>query len=168
MKKTQSKLRDKKQEGNFLQLLFWIIAFQFVGLLIGKMTQNNISVWYHGLIKSPLNPPDFVFPIAWGFLYVILAIVGWYLYKNKSRNNGKLIFNLYVIQIFMNWMWTPLFFQWHMIGLSFFWVVAMILITLVAFLLCIKHFKLVAVLLSPYLLWLIFASYLNYFVWLNN
>ena len=96
MKKTQSKLRYKNKEKNFLSLFFWIITFQLVGFFIGKMTQNNISKWYNGLIKSPLNPPDFIFPIAWGFLYVILAIVGWYLYKNKNRKNRKLIFNLYI------------------------------------------------------------------------
>ena len=168
MKKTQSKLRYKNKEKNFLSLFFWIITFQLVGFFIGKMTQNNISKWYNGLIKSPLNPPDFIFPIAWGFLYVILAIVGWYLYKNKNRKNRKLIFNLYIIQIFMNWMWTPLFFKWHMITFSFFWIVGMILLTLGTLLLCIKHFKLISILLSPYLLWLIFASYLNYFLWLNN
>ncbi|MCX7124261.1 MAG: tryptophan-rich sensory protein [Gammaproteobacteria bacterium] len=159
---------NKNLRKNYISLFFWIIAFQCVAFFLGKMTQHNISDWYHALAKSSLNPPDFIFPIVWGFLYIVLAVVGWHLYGQRTKAIGNSIFNSYAAQMVMNWLWTPLFFEWHLIGLSFFWIIGIIFLLIVTIFQCLKNFKLTAVLLSPYLFWLIFASYLNYFIWIHN
>lgn len=161
-------IKDQAKKRNYISLFLWIIIFQCMGFFIGKMTQSNIVGWYDGLVKSPLNPPDFVFPIVWGFLYVLLAVIGWYLYGQRNKARGNVIFNFYAAQMLMNWLWTPLFFQWHLIELSFFWIIGIIFILIITIFQCAKQFKLTAVLLAPYLIWLIYASYLNYFIWVHN
>lgn len=153
---------------NYVLLFLWILVFQGIGFFIGEMTRSNISGWYHTLIKSPFNPPDYVFPIVWSILYILLAIIGWYLYGQRNTRNGRMIFNGYALQMIMNWVWTPLFFEWHFIAFSFFWIIAIIFLVIWVIFQSYKKFKLVAVWLTPYLMWLLFASYLTYFIWMHN
>jgi benzodiazapine receptor len=159
---------DHDKKINYFSLFLWILTFQLIGFFIGKMTQSNITLWYQGLLKSPLNPPDVIFPIVWGLLYVLLAFIGWYLNDRRDKFDGNFIFILYSIQMIMNWLWTPLFFQWHLIELGFFWIIGIIFLVAMIIIRSLKKFKLVSLLLSPYLFWLMFASYLNYFIWVHN
>ncbi len=149
-------------------LILWIAVFQLVGFGIGLLTHADTSTWYQSLQKSIINPPQIVFPIVWTCLYLMLAITGWYLWSHRDRPKGKIIFNLYLLQIIMNWAWTPLFFHLHLIQLGFFWIVTMILLTMLLILLTKKQFTLVCFLLIPYFLWLIFAGYLNWAIWMKN
>lgn len=151
-----------------LPLILWIVVFQLVGYSIGLLTQVNIQTWYQTLQKATINPPQIVFPIVWSCLYVMLAIAGWSLWENKHRPRGKIIFSLYSIEILMNWAWTPLFFQLHLIQLGFYWILIMILLTIIIILMAKKQFKLVCFLLIPYCLWLFFAGYLNWAIWMKN
>jgi tryptophan-rich sensory protein len=58
-------------------IILWVLIFQLLGYFIGRMTQVNIATWYQTLNKSALNPPDFIFPIVWGILYIMIALAGW-------------------------------------------------------------------------------------------
>lgn len=151
-----------------LPLILWIAVFQLVGYGLGVLTQDNIATWYLTLQKSSINPPQILFPIVWGCLYVMLAIAGWSLWNNQNSPRGKVIFSLYAVGILMNWAWTPIFFQFHLIQLGFYWIVMMILLTIIIILMSKQKNKLVYYLLLPYCLWLFFAGYLNWAIWIKN
>ena len=117
--------------------------------------------WYFSLIKPPLTPPAEVFSPAWGILYTTI-IISLIIYsaqittRDKSRG-----YWLFWLQILFNILWTPVFFGMNNIGLALIVIIALDVLVF----LTIKEFynisKLAARLLIPYLLWIIFATYLN-------
>ena len=151
-----------------ISLICWILILQLIGYFLGQMTQHNIATWYLSLHKSSLTPPGIVFPIAWSILYTMLAISGWSLWQYRGQQQAKIALGVFSIQMLMNWLWTPLFFQLHLVGLSFFWIIGIALMTLITILLTKKRFKLSCIMLTPYFLWLVFASYLNGAIWILN
>jgi benzodiazapine receptor len=156
---------DKK---SIVKLFAWILSFQIIGMLMGKMTEANITTWYVYLNKSPLNPPTIVFPIAWTLLYIMIAIAGWQLWENRHDKQARLALPFYSIQMIMNWLWTPIFFQLHMMQLGFYWIIGMVFLTLITIFITRNKFKLTTFMLTPYVFWLMFAAYLNGWIWLNN
>ncbi|KTC90471.1 TspO/MBR family [Fluoribacter dumoffii] len=151
-----------------IKLIIWILCFQLIGFFLGIMTQANIPSWYNGLHKSTLTPPGWVFSLVWSLLYALLAIVGFMLWQNRSKPQIKTILNLYLVQLIMNWAWTPLFFHLHWIGFSFLWILLMIGLNALIILKVKNIERVVGLLLTPYFLWLIFASYLNGVIWFLN
>lgn len=140
-----------------------------IGFLLGLLTQANIHSWYEALHKSILTPPGWVFSVVWSILYTFLAIVGFTLWQNRHKPQTNIVFNIYLIQLIMNWIWTPLFFQLHWLGFSFLWIVIMVCLNAVLILIAMKNKdKITTLLITPYFLWLIFASYLNGIIWILN
>lgn len=151
-----------------MELIAWIITFEAIGFFLGMLTQAHIPSWYEGLNKSNLTPPGPVFSIVWSILYALLAITGWLLWCSRNEFERRSVLYLYVVQMLMNWAWTPLFFVLHWTGFSFFWILVMASLTgLLIFNLKNKK-KGIAILLLPYLIWLLFAAYLNGVIWLLN
>ncbi|AAU26318.1 tryptophan rich sensory protein TspO [Legionella pneumophila subsp. pneumophila str. Philadelphia 1] len=132
------------------------------------LTQANIPSWYEGLNKSGLTPPGPVFSIVWSILYALLAIVGWVLWCSRNESEMRSVFYLYSVQMLMNWAWTPLFFVLHWTGLSFLWILVMAGLTGLLMFSQTNKKKSLAILLLPYLIWLLFAAYLNGVIWLLN
>ena len=155
-------------KNKFIAIILWIFSFELVGFLLGKITQSQINTWYQTLNKSLLTPPSIIFPIVWGILYAMLAIAGWSLWQQKKHPKAKFIFSLFMLQMLMNFMWTPLFFYFHWIMFAYFWLLAMVLITFTLILMSYKHFKLFTMMLIPYQIWLIFACYLNAVIAFKN
>ena len=148
--------------------LLWIIVFQFIGYLLGRMTQHDIPFWYLSLHKSILTPPNIVFPIIWSILYVMLAISGYSLWQHRHQSKARLAFVFYVLQVLLNWAWTPIFFYLHWIGTSFLCLMVIIILTLMTNITTRNTYKLSCIMLIPYLIWLIFAGYLTAILWIGN
>lgn len=141
---------------------FSVFIFVILALLIGGLASSNTSddIWYQNLNKSPLNPPGFVFGIVWPFLYLLMSISAY-----RTFDQTK---NLFFIQLFFNALWSWLFFafQLPMIALLNIWLLIYLNIKV-----NIRMFiedKLSSFLYIPYVLWLLFASYLNLFIVINN
>lgn len=157
-------MRPNKQ----INLLFWIVLFESVGFLMGLLTQANISPWYEHLNKSILTPPGYVFSFVWTILYGLLAVVAWLL-SSSDIKASKSILVLFTLQMVMNWLWTPLFFGLHWFKLSALWIVSLSCLNAIVIMKAKKKsHKTIAGLLIPYLLWLVFASYLNVVIALMN
>ncbi len=148
---------------HLIKLIFWIFVFELIAFLLGLLTQANIEPWYNSLHKSSLTPPGVVFSIVWSILYALLGYIAWFLSSNKSQSAKSLIY-LYGAQIIMNWAWTPLFFQFHWIKLSAIWLIVLTCLNWVLIAQLKAKQKTVALLLLPYVLWLMFASYLAVFI----
>ena len=152
----------------WIQAIIWILVFQVIGLILGLMTKDNILSWYQLLHKSYLTPPALVFSIVWPILYVMIALAGYSLWRQRKEPGAKIALYFYSAQLLMNWAWTPLFFQLHYIGLSFIWILILSLLTLITIFLTKQKFKFACYMLVPYFLWLLFASYLNGSIWMLN
>ena len=131
-------------------------------LIVGSFASANTGtdLWYQGLIKSDLNPPGYVFGIVWPILYLLMGITAW--------RTFEIIKNLFYVQLFLNAIWSWLFFSFHLplISLIDIWLLIYVNIKIVFKVL--KMDKLAGLLYSPYILWLLFASYLNLFIVMNN
>lgn len=148
--------------------LLWVVVFQVIGYCLGRMTQHDMVSWYPSLHKSIFTPADIVFPIVWSVLYCMLAVSGYALWLNRHQPKAKLALGFYAIQVLLNWAWTPLFFYFHLIAVSFLCITAMIILTALTIIITRNSYKLSCLMLIPYFIWLIFAGYLNAVIWLLN
>lgn len=141
---------------------FLIFPLVFLALVLGGLASSNTStdVWYQSLNKSDLNPPGFVFGIVWPILYIFMSISAYRTFTETGR--------IFFIQLVFNTAWSWMFFAFHMpfLALLNIWIL-IYWNTSLAFKM-IKIDKLSAILYSPYVIWLIFASYLNLFIVINN
>jgi benzodiazapine receptor len=153
---------------NYLSLMIWILGLILIGSVIGSFTKIEISTWYINLNRSSLTPPNYVFPIAWTILYGMIGASGWFIWKAASFPKLSIIKTLYLIQLILNWSWTPLFFLYHLIGISFVVLIAMDIMVFLIICLAYIKIKTVSLFMFPYLLWLLFASYLNFYIWWYN
>lgn len=151
-----------------LSLIIWIVALIVIGGVIGSLTKPEISTWYSALNRSPLTPPNYVFPIAWSILYGIIGTCGWAIWRTQSFPKLGAIKTLYVIQLILNWSWTPLFFHYHLTELSLIVLGAMDILAGILIYLTYPKIRAVSLLMIPYLSWILFASYLNFYIWWCN
>lgn len=158
---------DIKNKTHF-SLIIWIVALIVIGGAIGSLTKPEIGTWYSILNQAPLTPPNYVFPVVWTMLYGIIGACGWLIWHKLSFTQLTLIKTLYVTQLILNWSWTPLFFYYHITGLSLIVLGAMDILVCVLIFLAYPKIKAVSLFLIPYLLWILFASYLNCYIWLYN
>jgi tryptophan-rich sensory protein len=156
------------QNKTYLSLIIWTIGLIAIGGVIGSLTKPEISTWYTTLNRSNLTPPNYVFPITWTILYGIIGACGWLIWRESSFPRLSIIKTLYVTQLILNWSWTPLFFHYHLTGLSLVVLGLMdILVGTIIWLAC-RKIKAVSLLMIPYLSWILFASYLNFYIWQCN
>ena len=149
----------------YLTLSIWIIVYLVVSFGIGQMTQGSIQGWYQTLEKPSFNPPNYIFPIVWTILYVMVASAGWNLWRVGAGIKLKALFIVYTL---MNWAWTPIFFGLHEIGLALIWIILLSLLNLAFIIMAWKEVRLSAFLVIPLLAWTSFASFLNYTIWALN
>lgn len=153
---------------DYISLIMWIAVLVLIGSLIGFLTKTEVTTWYSTLNRSSLTPPNYVFPIVWTLLYSMIAACGWIIWRASSLPKLMLIKCLYVIQLILNWSWTPLFFHYHLIDFSL--VCLLVMNIVVAMIIYLGYTKLrsVSLLMIPYLLWILLATYLNFYIWQYN
>ena len=156
------------QNKNYLFLIIWIVALIAIGGVIGSLTKPEISTWYSTLTRAPLTPPNYVFPIAWSILYGIIGACGSIIWREPSFPEIRIIKTLYVTQLILNWSWTPLFFCYHLTGFSLLILGAMDILVGALIFLAYPKIRAVSLLMLPYLSWILFASYLNFYIWQYN
>lgn len=150
-----------------LKLVTWIIIFQLVGYMMSKITKSNL-IWYYNLYKSAITPPDSLFPIIWGLLYLIISIIFYFLSDNRSKIASKFTLPSYILHVLLNWSWTPLFFGLHYTGLSFIVILLMVMTTIIVIITVKSDFLYIFLALIPYLGWQLFAAYLNLYILIYN
>ncbi len=157
----------KKKNKKYVSFLIWIVALVFIGALIGNITQPGVDVWYSTLHRSPLTPANYVFGIVWTILYIMLAISGWAIWSS-TYSNLALIKIAYILQLILNWSWAPLFFLYHQPGIALLCIGVIVALTLVIIFKTYHTLPLVSYLFMPYFVWVSFALYLNFYIWLYN
>ena len=149
-------------------IIGWIIVFELISAAIGFSTSSGMYPWYIDLKKSSLTPPGYVFSIVWPLLYCSLAILGYRLYKTKNNFIVYKLFKLYCLQMILNWLWSPIFFNLHLTGIALF--ILMLIVTINSYII-LKLIKLNSrdwYIILPYFLWILFATYLNIVIIATN
>ena len=155
-------LADSLEAVNLLNTKLSIFVFVILALILGGLSSANTAddLWYQSLIKSDLNPPGYEFGIVWPIIYLLMSI--------SAYRNFDSIARLFFIQLFFNTIWSWLFFFYHLpiIALLDIWLLIFLNINILIVLA--RRDKLSMVLYIPYVMWLLFASYLNLFIVINN
>ena len=124
---------------------------------------NNFNlIWYTSLLKSYLTPSAKVFSTAWGIIYFTIIASFLFFISDGINKKKTLPIMVFMIQIILNMIWTPVFFVAHSIILAFIIIILLIITLIINIFLFWKHSKIAACLLIPYLIWIIFAGYLNF------
>lgn len=149
-------------------ICIWVFVIELISYFLGNAVQGDINTWYLSLEKSSLTPPAIVFPLVWSVLYLMIALSGWWLWEHRNHSSAKMCLLFFSIQMLLNWSWSPLFFYFHFIGMSVICILLLSFFTLITILKTRHQFKLSSIMLMPYFLWLLFASYLNIVIWILN
>ncbi|PIQ75482.1 MAG: TspO protein [Candidatus Portnoybacteria bacterium CG11_big_fil_rev_8_21_14_0_20_40_15] len=161
---------------NFFKLIIAIAVSEMAGIIGSFFTISAIPTWYAGLAKPALNPPAWVFGPAWTTLYALMGVSLFLVWKQHSHilenvrmlRMWKIGIAAFFVQLSLNAVWSIIFFGLHSPG----WALADIALLWLAIVWTIAVFykisKPAAYLLLPYILWVSFASYLNYSIWMLN
>lgn len=139
-----------------------------LGFLSGMSTTSEIANWYSYLQKPSFNPPNFIFGPVWSALYILMGISLSIVIGKTSSRIRTISITLFVTQFVLNLSWSYIFFNLHLTGWAFIEIIfmwAMILLMIVSFY---KVHKTAALLQIPYLIWVSFASILNYSIYVLN
>jgi translocator protein len=154
-----------KFKPNFLVIPALIAAVSWLGSLI---TSANMD-WYRQISKPAWTPPGSVIGTVWTIIFILTAISIIIVWNNhRDKKEFKLIIFFFALNLLLNIGWSAIFFGAHLIGLAFFEALILDATVLVLILLIWKHSKTAALLLAPYFLWVAFASYLTYTIWMMN
>lgn len=148
----------------YASLGLWIVIFEAVSFAIGRLTQGGVDGWYATLQAPPMTPPNILFPIMWTILYALIAAAGW----NIWRSGNKKLIGLFAVYMAFNWSWSFLFFTLHLLGVSFFWILAINLLSIAIVIAAHHRTRAASWLMIPPTLWTLFAAYLNGGYWILN
>jgi tryptophan-rich sensory protein len=157
-----------------LATISWVDGFGFVAFLalcFGAAAvggQFSPDQWYAELARPAVAPPNWVFGPVWTILYTAMAVAAWLVWKQRRSAPVVVALILFIVQLVVNTSWSWQFFGRHRIDHALITIgilVALILATILAFR---KHSRWAARLLLPYLLWVGFATFLNYEFWRLN
>ncbi len=123
---------------------------------------------YKGAQKPFLTPPDIVFPIVWTILFILMGISAARVYKAPVSKQRSKALSVYAVQLAVNFLWSIVFFNLSAYGTAFSVIILLWLLILLMIVLFSKSDKTAACLQVPYLLWVSFAAYLNYMIWMLN
>ena len=135
-----------------------------VGGIVGFITTKFND--YRSLIQPPLAPPSLLFPIIWSILYVLMGISYGILESNSLVNSN--INSIYYLQLFVNALWSIFFFVLKWRFFAFLWILLLLVLVIIMIIRFYRKNKLSGLLQIPYLLWVAFATYLNFAIWLLN
>ena len=138
-----------------------------VGIISAIITGGGFDT-YSQIVQPPLSPPPILFPIVWSILYILMGISSYLIVQQTEdiRTNKSLI--VYAIQLAVNFFWPVFFFGLKAYLFSFIWIILLIAAIITMTVLYYRQNKIAAYLQIPYILWTIFAAYLNLGVYILN
>ena len=144
----------------------------FIPLAIGGLsalfTMNSMEA-FSNLNQPPLSPPGWLFPVVWTILFTLMGIAAYLIATSSASGKEKRnAFIIYGVQLFFNFLWSIIFFNRGDFLFAFIWLVALWALIIVNIFLFYRISKPAGLLLVPYLLWVTFAGYLNFAIYLLN
>ena len=145
---------------DWIQLLTIILISELVGVL-DSLLSGNQGVIYTSFVKPPLSPPGWLFGVIWPVLYLLMSIAAYIIYQIPQTLERKEATTFYWIQLFVNFLWPIVFFrfEWYWIAVG-----VIILLDILVSITTLRFYKInkaAGYLMITYLLWILFATYLN-------
>ena len=152
----------------YVKLVLCISIPLIIGAIAGVATATSIGNWYIELNKPVFNPPNYLFGPVWTLLYIVMGISLYIILQTPINQRKKMAVGIFIIQLFLNFCCSFIFFNFHYLGIAFIEISLLWL----SILLMIYEFKKInktaAYLQIPYLLWVSFATVLNGTIWYLN
>lgn len=140
----------------------WFLLAGFIAVVVGVGALIGITTapgeWYDSLDKPPFNPPSWLFSPVWFTLYVLIAIAGW---RTFLRDRQGTAMKLWVAQMLINWLWSPVFFSLHWLWPALVVILAMLAAIIAFMVVSWRTDRVSAWLFVPYAAWVSFATLLN-------
>ena len=151
------------------KLIISILICETTGIASGLIANTGMNAWFDALNKPSWNPPAFLFAPVWTFLYLLMGISLWLIWKSAApvaqKSNAIILFSL---QLFLNFWWSIIFFKFHSPAFALVDIILLLILILFTIISFSKLSKPAAWLLVPYIAWVSFATILNYSIWVLN
>ncbi len=151
-----------------LVLLGFFVLCYAVAIIGAFFTASSIPTWYAALNKPSFNPPNWIFAPVWTTLYGLMAIAAWLVWRTPRSQSRRSGLTFFAIQLILNALWTPVFFYLHRTLPALILILALWIVILLTARRFWKVDRFAAGLMIPYLLWIAFASALNYEIYRLN
>jgi benzodiazapine receptor len=153
---------------NFFKLVISLIICQLAGFIGSLFTAPAIPIWYASLKKPSFTPPSWLFSPVWIFLFVLMGLTLYILWKAYSKKEARIALLFFTLQLILNMLWSVIFFglkspMWAFIEILILWLAIFLTIWK-----SLKISKAAGYLLLPYIIWVSFAAILNYSIWKLN
>ncbi len=153
-------------KNKFISFFLFLIITYSASFIGGIVTISFKEPWYSQLIKSNLNPPDWVFAPVWTTLYMMMTLAIWFYWHNKNREMNTVY--IYFIHVVFNTTWSIIFFGLHQIFLALIVLVILIILIIILIIKFKSVNKVSSYLMIPYLLWSCYALFLNFNLYILN
>ncbi len=153
---------------NWLKFIISLLGVELIGIT-SSLVSGGVNEWFENLVKPVFNPPNWIFAPVWTILYLMIGISFFLVWKNKEKIKlKKKAYWIFGIQLALNWFWSIAFFGMNNIGLALLIIILLLISIVLNILIFYRISKTSGYLLVPYLLWVSFATILNYsFLMLN-
>lgn len=146
---------------NIIKLIVSVGIPLAVGAVAGMFTAKAVPEWFSSLNKPVFSPPDWLFGPVWTVLYLLMGISLFLIWREEPGNTRTLAIVIFIVQLFLNFVWSFLFFYFKMIGFALLEIIVLWLNILLMIFVFYRINPVSAYINIPYLLWVSFASVLN-------
>lgn len=145
----------------------WVVVCFAVGLTASYLQNESLTMWYPLLHRSPLTPPNLVFPIVWSILYLLMGISAG-LVSGSGDETRRLVLTVFVVQLVLNFLWCITFFTMRNPLLGLIDILLLDAMVLLYIVLSYRVHRTASYLFVPYIVWLMMATYLNAYIYAHN
>ncbi|MDP8245707.1 MAG: TspO/MBR family protein [Candidatus Hinthialibacter antarcticus] len=149
-------------------LIVFLLLCITVQALASWCTFQTVTTWYPLLNKPNWRPPNWLFAPVWTFLYLSMAVAAWRIWIRRGETNIKPALIAFFVQLFLNALWSVLFFSLNWLGAASIEIVFLWIAILATGVLFWRIDRVAGVLFVPYLIWVSFASALTFSIWRLN
>lgn len=162
-------MNSRSNKFQFFPFLICILIPLSIGAMGGLLTFESVKAWYTTLNKPSFNPPNYIFGPVWSILYVLMGISSYLVWQRRKIVFGySWAVGVYILQLLLNLMWSYLFFYQHQIGFALIEIGVLLLTIIINSFIFYRINKIAGLLFIPYILWVSFASYLTYSIFILN
>ncbi len=162
-------MKHKSRTSSFWKFIIAIVLCELTGAISGLISMTSMNPWFDTINKPSWNPPSYLFGPVWAVLYLLMGISFTLIWKSSAPIATKRIAEtVFFIQLCLNFCWSILFFKLHSPALALIDILLMVVAILITIFRFASISKAAAWLLVPYILWVCFATMLNFAIWSMN
>ncbi|RZK58123.1 MAG: tryptophan-rich sensory protein [Pedobacter sp.] len=162
-------MNTRSNKFQFFPFIICLLIPLAIGAIGGFLTFESVRTWYTTLNKPSFNPPNWIFGPVWTTLYILMGISSYLVWQKRKIVSGySWAAGVYFLQLLLNLMWSYLFFYQQQIGFALVEICILLVTIIVNAFIFYRINKISGLLFIPYILWVSFASYLTYSIFILN